>query len=60
MRALFVKELEYQAEKLDLDLEAKGDMSSIRAGEGHVEGWELNARMEKGWWVILGGQEGSG
>lgn len=55
-----VKELECQAEKLDLDLEVKGNKSGIRAGEAHVEGWELNAGMEEGWWVVLGGQEGSG
>lgn len=32
---------------LDLDREAKGDRTSVRGGEAHVEGWELNARMEE-------------
>lgn len=54
-----MRELECHTEKLDFDLEVKGDTSGVRAGEADVEGWELNAGMEEGWWVILGGQEGS-
>lgn len=46
-------------EKLDLDMEAKGDTTGVRGGKAHVEGWELNARMEEGCWVILGSQKGS-
>lgn len=60
MSTLIMKELELWAEKLDFDPEAKGDTSSLRAREAHVEGWEFNARVEEGWWVALGGEEGGG
>lgn len=59
MRTLLIKTPECQAEKLDLDTEAKGDRTGVGGGEARVEGWGLNARMEEGCWVTLGSQKGS-